>query len=143
MAQVIDDVLFLAVPPEKPHETLQLPQGQIKLCILGKPFAGKSNLAKRLGEEYKLAVLEMDELIKDALKSQEGTKPNTPKAPKDSIGAKLQQAMLERKSPDDSILTSLVTQALKNVDPNLSGWVLVDFPRNKKQALLLEKEITG
>jgi adenylate kinase family enzyme len=143
LAQVIDDVLFLAVPPGKPYETLQLPPGQVKLCVLGKPFSGKSQLAAKLATDYKLAALEMDELIKDALKSHEGTKPNTPKAPKESIGVKLQQAMLEGKSPDDTILISLVTQAIKNVDPALSGWVLVDFPRNRKQALLLEKELTG
>ena len=59
------------------------------------------------------------------------------------IGGKIQLAMMEGKTPDDSLILSLVTNALKEVEKTKSGWIMVDFPRNKAQALLLEKELTG
>ena len=53
---------------------------------------------------------------------------------------KVQLDLLEGATSDDSTIVSLVAQAIKNTN---GGFVLVDFPRNRNQAQLLERELTG
>lgn len=62
---------------------------------------------------------------------------------RESIGAKMQDSMKAGKIPDDSWIISLLGIAIKEVDESKYGWILVNFPRNSNQALLLEKELTG
>lgn len=52
--------------------------------------------------------------------------------------------MLEGAAPDDSLLMALVLDSIKDGEAQgHQGWVLTDFPKNRTQALLLEKELTG
>ncbi len=62
---------------------------------------------------------------------------------KETVGAKLQDSIKSGKIPEDSWIVSLIGFAIKDVDDSKSGWVLVNFPNNSNQALLLEKELTG
>jgi adenylate kinase family enzyme len=47
------------------------------------------------------------------------------------------------KIPENSWMISLIGMAIKEVNESKSGWILLNFPRNSNQALLLEKELTG
>lgn len=61
----------------------------------------------------------------------------------EGIGAKLKESMKAGKIPEDTWIISLIGLAIKGVDESKSGWILLNFPRNSNQALLLEKELTG
>ncbi len=68
------------------------------------------------------------------------------------IGVKMQISMMEGSSPDDQLLVNLVIDTLKRLGNEEEaktgsqenfGWVLLNFPRNRAQAQLLEKELSG
>ncbi|RKO93481.1 hypothetical protein BDK51DRAFT_25580, partial [Blyttiomyces helicus] len=67
-----------------------------------------------------------------------------------SLGAKIQLAMMEGSSPDDHLLVTLVVEAMRKATVptdqqqfGAGGWILVDFPRTRAQAQILEKELSG
>lgn len=51
--------------------------------------------------------------------------------------------MKSGKIPEDALIISLICFAIKEVGNKKSGWILLNFPRNANQGLLLEKELTG
>jgi len=55
--------------------------------------------------------------------------------------------MLEGGYPNDELLVQLIIDAISRVNidhPDCKGgWILVNFPQNKEQAVLLERELTG
>ena len=55
----------------------------------------------------------------------------------------MKESMKAGKLPEDSWIVHLIGLAINDVEESHSGWILVDFPRNANQALLLEKELTG
>lgn len=64
----------------------------------------------------------------------------------------MQLSMMEGSSPDDQLLVDLVIDTLKRLGNEEEaktgsqenfGWVLLNFPRNRSQAQLLEKELSG
>jgi adenylate kinase family enzyme len=72
--------------------------------------------------------------------------PNHISSPLAQIGAKIQVSMMEGSVADDSILVSLAVESIRKAtsnDSEMGGWILVDFPRTKSQAQLLEKELSG
>jgi adenylate kinase family enzyme len=62
---------------------------------------------------------------------------------KQQIGAKLQLALLEGQKLDDTLLVSLVIDAMGQEPEKAGGIILVDFPRTKQQAQLFERELSG
>ena len=67
LAQVVDDVLQISAAPKKRPETLRLPKAQLKLAFVGKPFSGKTTMAKEIAEKYQLKVIVVQDIIKDVL----------------------------------------------------------------------------
>lgn len=82
------------------------------------------------------------------------------------LGERIQVSLMEGSSPDDQLLVELVVDALKRISPNAAsaaallngesiqnlasgsnstdpGWVLLNFPRNRNQAQMLEKVLSG
>jgi adenylate kinase family enzyme len=62
---------------------------------------------------------------------------------REGLGAKLKESMTAGKIPENSWMISLIGMAIKEVNETKAGWILLNFPRNSDQALLLEKELTG
>lgn len=50
---------------------------------------------------------------------------------------------MEGHSPDDSLLVDLVVYALNQQSEGGGGWILLDFPKTRDQAVLLERELSG
>jgi hypothetical protein len=50
---------------------------------------------------------------------------------------------MEGQSPEDSLLVDLVVCALSQLSEGGGGWILLDFPKTREQAVLLERELTG
>ncbi|KAI9096087.1 hypothetical protein DFS34DRAFT_623887 [Phlyctochytrium arcticum] len=155
LAKLVDAVLDITAPPEPVHEIVQLPPVPLRIALIGKPFAGKRTIAKRLAAKYCLTILTMDELVQDVIKhaditakQEESEKSRSKLSNKAQIGAKMQINMLEGGSPDDNLLVSLVVDAIQRSVPEqpgapYGGFILTDFPRTRAQAQLLEKELSG
>ncbi|KAI8999817.1 hypothetical protein BC832DRAFT_563700 [Gaertneriomyces semiglobifer] len=158
LATLIDSILEITAPPDPPREVPQLPAGPIKLALVGKPFAGKRTLANQLAEKYGILPISVDELIQKALRvsdelltreSHVSTPTPAEHSPsKAEVAARLQGSLLEGRAPEDELLVFLVVdaiqEALSQPSPDFPGGiVLVDFPRNKQQSQLLERELTG
>ncbi|KAI8909472.1 hypothetical protein DFJ77DRAFT_472693 [Powellomyces hirtus] len=167
LGKMIGTILDMTAPPDPIIETARLPAVPLKLALIGKPFAGKRTVAKRLAAKYHLTVLSVDELIKNTIRTPaEPLPPATPATPGDgdkgtsnkgnggasprvNLGAKVEINMLEGGSPDDALLVSLVVEAIQKLLPpddasgESGGFILADFPRTRAQAQLLEKELSG
>ncbi|KAI8928765.1 hypothetical protein BC831DRAFT_447306 [Entophlyctis helioformis] len=161
---IVEDIITLTAPPETTYEVAPLPSAPLRVVIIGKRFAGKSSIAKRIADTYNMSILRIDDLMKEAIsvsdpapKKAASDKDKTASDGKESkdgksakktltkpqIGAKIQLAMLEGQSPDDSLLVALIIDALSQQPPKSGGWIVVDFPRTRVQAQLLERELSG
>ncbi|OUM67060.1 hypothetical protein PIROE2DRAFT_58969 [Piromyces sp. E2] len=160
--EIIDSLNEITRVPENPYELAVLPALPICMSIIGKRFSGKMTLAKKIASIFNLAVLSLEDMIKNAIsvstienragnedrnnlnrtfKSKKGA------LTRSQIGSEIQIKMLEGGYPNDELLVQLVIDAISRVDidhPDCKGgWILVNFPQNREQAVLLEKELTG
>ncbi len=67
LALIVDDVLTMATEITPIPPSVTLPQNQLKLAILGKPFSGKTSLALSLASKHNLKIVDVNALIKEAL----------------------------------------------------------------------------
>jgi adenylate kinase family enzyme len=130
----------------------KFPSLPLKLCFLGKKSSGKSVICKKFSQQMGLKVLTPDELVQAfvvqakelyQLKELDETQ-------KDKIrAAERIDELLSTGSPiDDNIIVYIMAEAIKLANQQVEqkqfgGWILDDFPRNKIQAQLLERELTG
>ncbi|KXS16769.1 hypothetical protein M427DRAFT_30893 [Gonapodya prolifera JEL478] len=160
LGRIVKHIFDIIAEPElEAHEPL-IPAAPLKIAVVGKPFSGVDQVALKLADDYGLKLLMLDEIIKDAVnsvtkdldtvKQKGGSKANSSKDRKDRLGtaSKLQMALLEGRSPDDALLVSLVVEYVNQISAPADGsppggWILSDFPRNRNQAQLLEKELSG
>ncbi|KAJ3032751.1 Sperm flagellar protein 2, partial [Rhizophlyctis rosea] len=154
LGQLIDTILSMTAPPEPVRELPKLPNVPLRLALIGKKFAGKMTLAKKLNEQYGLHLIVVEELVAEAIKLADpshhhpettSSKHHKKHLTKPQIGARIQAAMLAGSPPEDHHLIALVVDAIHQVPETQAhgGWVLVDFPRNRNQAVVLEKELSG
>ncbi|KAG4097623.1 hypothetical protein H8356DRAFT_940879 [Neocallimastix lanati (nom. inval.)] len=162
--QIIDNLTEITKASDNLFEMMELPKVPITISIIGKRYSGKMTLANHLGSMYNLVVLSLEDMIKDAVRatttdikpSNEDTNENniTFKAKKGTltraqIYSEIQTKISEGGYPGDELLVQLVIDSINRVNTNAKypdckgGWVLVNFPQNREQAALLEKELTG
>ena len=67
LIQIVDDVIKMCTQEEPLSESLQLPLEKLKLCIVGKPYSGKSSLVKIIAETHNLEVIDAMSICKSAL----------------------------------------------------------------------------
>ncbi|KAI8807069.1 hypothetical protein BJ742DRAFT_854688 [Cladochytrium replicatum] len=148
LGSLINSILEATANPEPAFEVPQLPLVPIQIALIGKRFGGKKTLAKHLATIYSLDIINVDTLVAEAVSVAKTSE----KAPKKSLsdkatfGSKLQAAMMEGSVPDDTLLVTLVVEAIRAStasEAHPGGWVLVDFPRNRNQAQLMERELSG
>ncbi|KAI8843668.1 hypothetical protein BC829DRAFT_400872 [Chytridium lagenaria] len=162
LGQIINNILEMTSPPEPTNELPQLPSVPLRICLIGKNFAGKQSAARKLASMYGLSILSIDALVRNLLgenifnfqsdateKEKVKTESASQKrnAPNSAVGSKIQVSMLEGAYADDALLVSLVIEGIKKCTTDgksqSGGWVLVDFPRTRAQAQLLERELSG
>eukprot|EP00833_Pecoramyces_ruminatium_P006888 jgi/Orpsp1_1/1180920/evm.model.c7180000075125.1 len=160
--EIIESLNEITKVPEDPYELAVLPSVPICISIIGKRFSGKRTLANKLASMYNLAILSLEDMIKEAIsvstiETKSGNEDTNElnssfKSKKNSltraqIGSEIQIKMLEGGYPNDELLVQLVIDSISRVNidhPDCKGgWVLVNFPQNREQAALLEKELTG
>ena len=68
-ADVIETIISLNFPAREPLENSSEVPGRLPLrvCVVGRSFAGKRTIAERLANEFGLRTLRIDDLIQEAL----------------------------------------------------------------------------
>ena len=101
----------------------------MRLVLLGPPGAGKGTQAAVLCKEYDLLHMSTGDLLREAIKN------NT------AEGIKAKSYMDKGDLVPDEIVAAMITSKLKNEDVS-AGFMLDGFPRNKKQAEILDAALT-
>ncbi|EPZ35053.1 hypothetical protein O9G_005789, partial [Rozella allomycis CSF55] len=101
------------IKPENIQKPI-FPKFPLKLVIIGKVLSGKNTLANKLKNSFGLKILNVQEIL----------------------------------SLDDNLMVSIVANKIKECnleieEKRFGGWVLIDFPRTRNQAMLLDKELIG
>ncbi|KAI8897549.1 hypothetical protein BC833DRAFT_621127 [Globomyces pollinis-pini] len=155
LAVAVEDIIKLTTIPDEVYQVTPMPVVPLRIAIIGKRFSGKQTQAKLIAAKYNMTILRLDDLVKDAISqadimtkkqkiaATETGKESKKMLSKQQIGAKLQLVMLEGQSPDDSLLVGLVAEALSQEPENPGGYILLDFPKTRQQAQLLEREMSG
>ncbi len=120
---------FLLEPSKyvKGHETV--PQDLLikpKICVLGIPKSGKSDLCQALSQKTGVVHLQFEDMIEDFIKRDS------------SFGHRLVEMMKAKgREIDDLFLIQLLCKRLERRDCRERGWVLEDFPKTRSQARLM------
>ncbi|CAH2296490.1 sperm flagellar 2 isoform X4 [Pelobates cultripes] len=69
LGHVVGRLLEIVHPPEAPTPPPVFPQFPIKGCVLGKLYSGKSTCLKRLAQAYSIQVLNVDDLVNEAIQA--------------------------------------------------------------------------
>ncbi|XP_036365683.1 sperm flagellar protein 2-like isoform X1 [Octopus sinensis] len=69
VGHIVNRLLTLLYPPPPPPEIPVFPEFSIRVCLLGKAYSGKTFCAEKLAEEYNLKILNIDELVKNAIQT--------------------------------------------------------------------------
>lgn len=97
----------------------ELPSHPVKLALLGYSFSGKTTQANRLKASYDVEVIDV----------------------KESISKIAEESMKLGAAITDEGIVNFVVNAIKNC--KTSGFILVDFPNNVKQAKLFEEKLSS
>lgn len=66
--EIIESLNEITKVPEDPYELAVLPSVPICISIIGKRFSGKRTLANKLASMYNLAILSLEDMIKEAIR---------------------------------------------------------------------------
>ena len=131
--------------------SVNLPSVPLRISVIGKPFSGKASVVEKLASIYCLEIINIDALISLSIKDAEIESLDGKNSTRGEIGRKIQAFMIEGQIPSDSLLVQLIIDAVQKLNPQPpdeqpqkeKGWILMNFPRTRAQAVLLEKELTG
>ena len=153
LANIIDQLIISKKRPEEKIPLVPLPSVPIRMALIGKNYAGKKTISKFLAEKYNLSIIDVDELIRDAVIradisnkrkiSADHTESKRLNLTVEQLGANIQINMMQGNAPDDKHLVQLVVHAMNHEPLSSGGWILVGFPNTKNQAQLLERELSG
>jgi adenylate kinase len=98
----------------------------MQIVLLGPPGAGKGTQAKLLSEHFNLPHISTGDLLREAIRE------------KTELGEKVKQFMEKGDLVPDDLVVELVKQRMLKPDTD-RGFILDGFPRNVKQAEILDK----
>jgi len=99
----------------------------MRLILLGPPGAGKGTQAHIISEEFNIPHISTGDLLREVVKK------DTP------IAGEVKSFMREGKLVPDEIVIKILIDELKSLD--LNSFMLDGFPRTRKQAIDLDKEL--
>lgn len=130
-------------------------QWGLRIALVGKRYSGRTSLAQFISKCFGLEVIDISNAVDSMIRALDYSLEEQADGKQDlSLSKKLQSTLLQGKELDDATLVQVAVhqvQALEeqvkknNYDKQSSanGFVLVDFPRNRYQAAMFEKELTG
>lgn len=101
----------------------------MNIVLLGAPGAGKGTQAQKLVEEFGVAHISTDDLLRAAVKAES------------KLGRAAKSYMDEGKLVPDKLVIDLVKDRLDSDDAR-RGFILDGFPRNTAQAVSLDSELS-
>ncbi|XP_067937009.1 sperm flagellar protein 2-like [Watersipora subatra] len=128
VGHVINRLFNMVHPPTPPPPAPEFPAFPIKACILGKAFSGKSTVAQRIANAHRLTILNVDEVVKDAIEAY-----NSNEAPPREIASDFIESVALGKTPTLDTDTSMVVAA--NEDQTAEGQGSVAMSGNASPAL--------
>jgi adenylate kinase family enzyme len=97
-----------------------------KLCVLGLPKAGKSDLCEMLSKKIGVVHLRVEDMIEDIVTRES------------SFAHKIVDLLKVRgKEIDDLNIIQILSKRLERRDCREKGWVLEDFPKTRQQARMM------
>lgn len=69
VGHIIQRLYNIVHPPTPPPPPPEYPPFPIRACVLGKTFAGKTTIVQKLAEEHRLQVLNVDDLVMEAVEA--------------------------------------------------------------------------
>ncbi|CAI9735788.1 Hypothetical predicted protein [Octopus vulgaris] len=151
VGHIVNRLLTLLYPPPPPPEIPVFPEFSIRVCLLGKAYSGKTFCAEKLAEEYNLKILNIDELVKNAIQTFHDNEEAASKANKpfrfliksasciDKLEGKNELVSISRSK---TIMPSGMCKPNRCVNEE-TGWILDGFPVTYCQTRTLEKALTG
>ena len=165
LGDAIIDASLVAEPFPVDPEPPVIPDFPLKVVLTGPSFAGQVEQSERLAERYNCAVISVAEELQKAVELSEKVQLGTMEEPAEGIvldaclcGREANSKMVLGGEVPDEIYVKLVVTAIKALaeenaaikergeeeeEEEFMGWVLQDFPQTKRQAILLEKSLSG
>jgi len=97
-----------------------------RIILIGPTGCGKSTLAKKLVQKYRIVDIDCGHLIKQHVSG--GTK----------LGLMAQDAVEKDEHVDNHVVMKMITARLSQLDASVRGWVLHGFPLTRTQAECLK-----
>jgi len=145
------------IPPEDP-----LPDVPLRIVLQGKPMCGKKTVARKLGDEFGLEVLECTSILKQAMnlagRPQEGTldalhaNAHVPPDPAGNqylmelqdCGRRAVDLLDEGEVVPPELYVQMIVAKLQSLKTSMStGWVLCGFPSTLDEMRIFEKALCG
>ncbi len=145
---VVAKIIDVASGKEEPPDLPEIPRFPIGICLIGKPFSGRSTQAQLLAAKHHLTVFTTDELVKEALESadsadgaisqpskisaarksskktvQLGAPGGGPLTTQQSLGQQIKKIVAKGKLVTDELYVALVVDAIKR-QPQIEGGLL-------------------
>ena len=142
--QAIVDKLDSILRVVEPKNTMEkLSPANVKIALLGKPFSGKSWLARQIADSCRIKILDPVEVVTEYINfSKQKDSYQTPfEQSKIELGKTAAALLAGGSQLDDNLMNAIISNEIKNAGND--GFVLVDYPKTREQAALIEKEITG
>ncbi|KAJ1617769.1 hypothetical protein T492DRAFT_893159, partial [Pavlovales sp. CCMP2436] len=119
-------------------------QAQLRLALVGRPFAGKSTTALALAELLLPAELVHAAIseFQSAEAQRAGAGDGAEGAEGESLGEAAMEAIAAGKAVPDEVLAALVVKAVGAIDESRAGFLIDGFPSTPAQLALLEKGLT-
>eukprot|EP00158_Paraphelidium_tribonemae_P009625 Partr_v1_DN28912_c1_g1_i1_m26111 putative sperm flagellar 2 len=138
MDEILESLKYHATSMSAKNTFPELSPSKLALAIIGKPCSGKSWLARQLADSCKAIILDPVDLVSRYLADSELLSDPA----KAELISKLKSATSSGSQIDESLLNNILALEIKkSLDGN--GFILVDYPKTRIQASLLEKELTG
>ena len=148
----------LPAPPPAP----EIPRFPLKIALFGCSFSGKTEQAERLADRYNCKVISVDSELQKATKLSSAVQLGNLEEPTGdnlqaemcALGREANSTLVLGGEVGDDIYVKLAVLAVKKLaaenaalkesgDECYTGWVMEDFPQSTKQAILLEKSLSG
>ncbi|HDD64583.1 MAG TPA: adenylate kinase, partial [Firmicutes bacterium] len=95
------------------------------LILLGPPGAGKGTVGKKLSENWNIPLISSGDILRENVKKET------------HLGKKAKEYMEKGELVPDSIVTEVIKERIK-MDDCKNGFILDGYPRNRKQAEILD-----
>ncbi|XP_071954486.1 sperm flagellar protein 2-like isoform X2 [Antedon mediterranea] len=147
LGHILARLFNIVHPPTPPPEVPEMPSFPVKACFLGKNFAGKSVAAKRMSEKHGLEVLDIEQLVIEAVDAYKAGEIN-----EEQDIAGIDSKALTDKLPD-SLLTEVnilpptpkTGSTAENLDSNIKAEEIKDEGKEKgdEEKKDEEKDVDG